>query len=409
MFGTRWRLMRLFGIPLYLDLSWLLILALLTWTFTEMLPHWMAVYYRGVRYTEGDYWLSGFLTAVGFFICIVLHELGHAITAHSHDIPTRGITLFLFGGVAELSDEPASPWSEFLMAAAGPAVTVVLMLLLGIAASAGYRYGWQPLLVVALGYLAFVNAIVLVFNLIPAFPLDGGRILRSILWGITGNLARATRWAAGIGQLFGWAIIIWGVVQIFFGNLIGFIWLCLVGWFLGNAARNSYAQVVVQQALRGVTVRRFMTPNPITVAPNLSLREWVEDYVYRYHRKIFPVAAEGVLSGYVDATDLAQVPPSEWDIHTVEEEMHRDIRPIAIGPDDEAMAALKRMQQTGVSRLLVVEDGRLVGVLSLKDLLHYLELKMELEAHAPTRPAPSGQPPESIAPETQERNEKSER
>jgi Zn-dependent protease/CBS domain-containing protein len=379
MFGTRWRLFRVMGIPLYLDPSWLIILALLTVTVAEILPGFVRAYYPGLDtgVSVWAYWVAGFCAALGFFACIVLHELGHAVAARSQTMPTRGITLFLFGGVAELGDEPPSAWSEFLMAVAGPAVTVALVLALGAAASLGYHQGWPPLLVVTLGYLTVINAMVLVFNLIPAFPLDGGRVLRSILWAVTGSVRRATRWAAGVGRVFSWVLIAWGVVQFFAGNWVGGIWLGLIGWFLGSAARSGYARVLMRQALQGEPVRHFMNPAPISVPAPLTLREWVEVYVYRYHRKVFPVVSDAQLVGYIETKDLAGVPRSEWEVRTVADVMHRELAPIAIRSDAEALDALKRMRQTESARLLVVDDGQLVGILSLKDLLRYLALELE--------------------------------
>ena len=201
MFGTRWRLFRILGIPVGLDASWLIILALVTWTiagiFTKLLP----------LDTSGMIWGLALATAVLFFICIVLHELGHAVVARVSRMPIRGITLFLFGGVAELEGEPPSARTEFLMAIAGPLVSVVLAATFWILRAIGTLYQWPAEVVVILSYLAWINTAVLIFNMVPAFPLDGGRVLRSILWGITGNLKKATRWASYLGQAFAWLLI----------------------------------------------------------------------------------------------------------------------------------------------------------------------------------------------------------
>jgi Zn-dependent protease/CBS domain-containing protein len=395
MFGTRWRLFRLFGIPIRIDLSWLVILALITWTVAGAFakpPEFLAQFYPegGLGLSEGGYLIMGLVAALLFFLCILLHEMGHALVARSVGMPIRGITLFLFGGVAELGDEPPSAGSEFAMAIAGPLVSVVLAVACGVLASVGARAGWPPVAVVVLAYLAFINGAVLVLNLLPAFPLDGGRVLRSILWGATGSVRRATRWASFLGQAFAWLLIAWGVVQFFFGNVLGGIWSGLIGLFLNSAARGSYQQVLIRQALEGEPVRRFMNTEPIVVPPDLDLRGWVEDYVYRYHRKAFPVGSDGRLEGYVTTQVLSHFPRSEWAAHTVGEVMERDLGPLTIVPDADAMQALGQMQRTGVSRLLVVEGGRLVGIISLKDLLRFLHLKLELEQHegAGRRPAP---------------------
>ena len=381
MFGTRWRLFRLLGIPIYVDPSWLIILALLTMTVAGLLPQLAGQYYPGVNLgiPPWGYWIAGLLAALAFFLCIVLHELGHAVAARSRNLPTRGITLFLFGGVAELTEEPRSPSDEFIMAIAGPVVSFVLAIGLGILSGIGFYGGWPPIVVIGLGYLAAINMMVLIFNLIPAFPLDGGRVLRSILWSTMGSVRRATWWAASAGRVFGWILIGWGMLNLFSGNWVGGIWFGLIGWFLTRAASSSYAQVLVRQILAGESVRRFMNPEPISVPPDISIRELVDDYVYHYHRKSFPVVQNGHPVGYIDTRDLGGAPRGEWEFRTVEEVMRRDLRPVSIGSDADALDALKQMQRTGVSRLLVIDAGRLVGILSLKDLLRFLSLKLELE------------------------------
>jgi Zn-dependent protease/CBS domain-containing protein len=373
MFGARWRLFRLLGIPISVDASWLIILALIVWSlsgiFHEQYPELHAV----------NYWVMGAVTALAFFACIVLHELGHAVVARSFGMPIRGITLFLFGGVAELEGEPPSAHSEFLMAAAGPFVSLILAVLFGSLAMVGNASGWTAEVVGVLAYLGWINGTVLVFNLIPAFPLDGGRVFRSILWGVTGNLRRSTRWASLVGRGFAFVLIALGVAQFFFGNMVGGIWTALIGLFLNNAARSSYQQIVVQEALRGEPVRLFMNREPIFVPPSLDLRHLVEDYMYRYHRKVFPVASDGHLEGIVSTRDLSKYPREEWPRHTVGEVMEHDLASATIPPDADALQALSKMQRTGRSRLLVTDGDHLVGIVSLKDLLRFLDQKIELQ------------------------------
>jgi Zn-dependent protease/CBS domain-containing protein len=397
MFGRRWTLFRLHGIPVSLDASWLVILALLTLSIGGALPELMHKYFAGAApITPAQYWLLGLIAALAFFGCILLHELGHAIVGRSRGMAIGGITLFLFGGVAELEEEPASAATEFLMAIAGPLVSVLLGVVCGLLAWVGYHGGWWPPAVILLGYLGAVNFVVLAFNLIPAFPLDGGRVLRSILWAITGNLQRATRWAATLGQLFAWLLIAWGVVNFFAGNWLGGIWMGLIGMFLNSAAQSSYQQVLIRGALQGEPVRRFMNPRPIIVPPTLDLGHWVEEYVYRFHLKTFPVGSLEHIDGFITTQALSQVPREAWPLHTVGEAMIRDIGPFTIAPDADAAVALAQMRQTGAGRLLVMDQDRLVGVISLKDLLQFLSLKLELEGddgangRPPSAPAAAG-------------------
>jgi len=373
MFGTRWRLFRLLGIPIYLDLTWLIILILLTGTLTEIFEEQV----RGLSLVE--YIAMALVTALAFFACIVLHELGHAVVARATGLPIRGITLFIFGGVAELGDEPRTAGGEFLMAIAGPIVSAVLGGLFLLLYAVGSAAGWPVPPLRVFSYLGWINWTVLLFNLVPAFPLDGGRVLRSILWGITGSLRRSTYWAALLGRGFGWLLIIGGVLAFFYLHDWSGIWMAIIGLFVNNAARGSYQQVLVRQALTGEPVRRFMNPQPIVVPPNTTLHQLVEDYVYRYHRKAFPVVADGKLAGYISTQLLSRHPRDEWDLHSVGDVMERDWKPLSIAPDADALNALSKMQRSGLSRLLVVEGEQLVGIVSLKDLLRFLHLKLELE------------------------------
>jgi len=298
----------------------------------------------------------------------------------------RGITLFLFGGVAELGDEPPSAATEFLMAIAGPVVSVILAGAFWLLAVVGYNSGWPHPLVIVLGYLGMINGLVLAFNLIPAFPLDGGRVLRSILWSVTGNMRRATYWASLSGQTFAWLLIAWGVMQFFTANWLGGIWMGMIGLFLNNAAQSGYQQVLVKQALQGEPVRRFMNPDPIVVPPSLDLLHWVEDFVYRHDRKTYPVVSNGHLEGYIETRMLTQIPRGEWDRHTVGEVMQHDLTALTIPPDADALDALGKMQRSGVSCLLVTLGDRLVGIISLSDLLRFLNLKLELEGMGESSP-----------------------
>lgn len=374
MFWNRWQLFRLLGIPIRIDASWLVILALLTWTlalqFQPELPGIAPILL----------WSLALLTALGFFLCIVLHELGHAVVARKADIPINGITLFVFGGVAEMEGEPATPLREFLMAIAGPLVTVVLTVLFGSLTLLGPTLHWAKSIQLVCWNLTLINVGVLIFNLVPAFPLDGGRVLRSILWGATGNLRRATYQASLVGRGFAFFLIVVGLLNMFGGNVVGGIWLGLIGLFLNNAAQSGYTSVLLREALTGEPVSRFMNRDPIVAPPWIDLREWVEDYVYRYHRKTFPVVRDGRLEGVISTQALTDIPREHWGEHTVGETMRRDLDALSISPKTDAMHALARMQSTGASRLLVVEDGQLVGIVSLKDLLRFFHLKLELES-----------------------------
>ncbi len=387
MFAARWRLFRLLGIPIYLDITWLIVLFLITASlfvqFSATLPGYTWLEYGGLA----------LITAIAFFVCIVLHELGHAVVARATGLPIRGITLFIFGGVAEMTEEPKSAGGEFVMAIAGPIVSAVLGALFLLLTAVGRSAGWPEPPLMAFQWLGVINLVLVAFNIVPAFPLDGGRVFRSILWAITGQLRKATYWASILGRGFGWLLIILGILSLFTpltggGGNLGGLWLIFIGWFIDRAARSSYQQVLLRQALGGEPVRRFMNPHPITVPQETQLRNFVEDYVYRYHRKAFPVGAEGRLDGFVTTQALANLPRDEWDAHTVADVMQRDLKPVSISPDADALKALGKMQRTGLSRLLVVEGDQLAGIVSLKDLLRFLHLKLELEGDGGDEPRP---------------------
>jgi Zn-dependent protease len=381
MFGARWQLVRAFGIPIKVDASWLLMLALATWTlasrvFSEALP-WLP---------RLDWWLLGLITALAFFGCILLHEMGHALVARALGIPIRGITLFLLGGVAEMRSEPQSPRAEFWMAIAGPVVSLFLSALFWLLASVGAAV-WPPAVLVILGYLAFINLTVLVFNMIPAFPLDGGRVLRSALWAIFRNVRRATFWASLLGQGFGWLLIGVAIAIALSGNLIGGILLGLIAYFLSDAARGGYRQVLIREMLAGEPVRRFMNPKPVVVPPTLSLRLFIEEFVYRHQRKVFPVADGDHLLGFIGTRALTKFPRAEWDRHTVAEAMRTDVAAVSVPPETDALEALSHMERADCARLLVTDGDRLLGVVTVKDVCRFLHLKQQLETGHTEGPA----------------------
>lgn len=373
MTGMRWHLFRLQGIPIRVDASWLLILALLTWTsavnFSEIAP--------GLTVTS--YWTMGLTTALAFFTCIVLHELGHALVAQKLGISLHGITLFLFGGVAEMEDEPPSARGEFLMAIAGPAVSAALAVIFWLLASVAAQLEWAVQIVAIFQFLTWINLSVLMFNMVPAFPLDGGRVFRSALWGAFGDLRRATYWASLAGRTFAWVLIALGMLQAVNGAILGGMWLILIGMFLNTAARVSYQQVLAKHLLRGEPIYRIMSAHPIVVPPSITLRQWVEDYVYRFRHKMFPVGTPEHIEGVISTKALAKYPRDQWESHFVGEVMRPDFDAIALPANADALEALEQMQRTGSPRLLVIEGGLLIGIVSLKDLLRFLELKRELE------------------------------
>ncbi len=373
MFGKRVTLFRLLGFEVRVDLSWLVLAALITWSLAVgVFPH----YYQSL--TPETYWWMGVIGAAGLFFSILFHEFCHSLVARRFGLPMRGITLFIFGGVAEMEDEPPSPKAEFYMAVAGPLSSIVL----GIAFyAAAYLMADISTVIPVRGvvaYLATINWVLAAFNLIPAFPLDGGRVLRAALWQWKKNLRRATRIASQIGAGFGFFLIFVGVANFLLGNIIGGIWQFMIGMFLRSAAESSYRQVVYRKALEGETVERFMNPQPVTAPPSISIKELVEAYIYRYHFKLFPIMENDKLLGCITTRRVKEIPREEWDRWKVGDVLEHCSDANTIGPASSALQTLRLMGKTGNSRLMVVKGERLVGIISLKDIMGYLTVKLEL-------------------------------
>ncbi len=374
MFGRSITLFKLFGFAVRIDFTWIFIAVLVTWSLaTGLFPQ------KSPGLGAVTYWVMGGAGALGLFLSIIFHELCHSLVARRFGLVMSGITLFIFGGVAEMTDEPPSPKAEFLMAGAGPLSSLVL---------GGVAFGVHQLLAGSAGtavlavfdYLALINVLLALFNLIPAFPLDGGRMLRAVLWGRKGNIKWATRVTSSIGSGFGMVLIILGVLAFIRGNFIFGIWWFMIGMFLRGAAGQSYRQLVLRRALEGEPVRRFMSGDPVTVDPDTYVRDLVEHYIYRTHHKLYPVVDDGRLQGCVTLDRVKEIPREKWDWTRVGELASGCSEENTVGPEVDAMEALTRMRRHGVSRLMVVDNGKLVGILSLKDLVGFLSMKVELDA-----------------------------
>lgn len=374
MFGRGIHLFTLFGFEVKLDWSWFIIAILLAWSLAaNIFPQFFP------DLSTATYWWMGIAGVVGLFISIVLHEFGHSVAARKFGIPMKGITLFVFGGVAEMGGHPPTPKSEFVMAIAGPIVSIVLAGLFVLMTWFSAVSGWADSVQAVFGYLAWINVVVTVFNLVPAFPLDGGRVLRSALWAWKNDLRWSTRIASRFGIGFAFLLMAWGVVSFVFGNFIGGIWAVLIGMFIRAASQMSYQQVLVREVLEGEPVRHFMSPNPITVPDSTSVKEIVDNYVYRYPYKTFPVVHENELVGCISVDQLKQIPREEWAGRTAASLATPCSSKNTVDPDADAAKALFTMSQNQTSRLMVVDHGRLLGIVALKDLMNFLSRRIELE------------------------------
>jgi Zn-dependent protease/CBS domain-containing protein len=375
MFERKIKLFKLMGFEVGIDPSWVVIAILIAWSLST---GWFPFQYKNL--STQTYWIMGIVGALGLFLSIIVHEFSHSLAARTFGLEMTGITLFIFGGVAEMKDEPPSPKAEFIMAVMGPVASIVMGLIFYGLRFFGQGQGLSTPVNGVLGYLAYINLILAGFNIVPAFPLDGGRVLRAILWGIKGNLRWATRVTSQIGSGFGILLIFLGILSFFQGNFIGGMWWFLIGLFIRGAAKASYQQLLTRRALEGESVSRFMKSDPVTVNPSITLQELVDDYVYKYHFKMFPVVSNGnSLSGCITTRQVKDVPREEWDKKTVGDIADDCSSENTIDKNADAMEALSAMNRNGNSRLMVVDQGRLVGVITLKDMLSLLSLKVEME------------------------------
>ncbi len=374
MFRKTIRLFRLFGIPVELDLSWILILVLVTWTFaTGYYPE----NFPGL-FSIGERWLVGFVTALLLFVSILLHEFSHSLVAMRNGIPIRKITLFMFGGVAQMDREVNDPVIELKMAAAGPLMSVILVALFYVLSLLFRNVFIVPVL---LRSLANLNIAVIVFNMVPGFPLDGGRILRAAIWHRTGNVQRATRITSRIGSGFAIFLMLTGFFFfIRYGSFIGGLWLIFIGFFLRQAAKSGYIMVAFKEALGHMRVAEIMQSDVVTVDTSITLSSLVDDYFLRYHYSSFPVVENDMLRGIVTLEDLKSVARERWHEATVGEVLNASFVASALHPRDPAEKLLQLIMRKGYERLPVVDDdGAVIGIVTRRGLMSTIKIMTSLK------------------------------
>lgn len=359
------------GIPIHIHYSWLLIFILITWS--------LGMGYFPQEYPElssSVQFLMGAVTSLLFFGSVLLHELGHSWVALRNQIPVRSITLFIFGGVAQIEEEPHSPGVDFWVAIAGPLTSLCLGGIFGLI--------WLfdrniPYLAAPSSYLMRINFVLALFNLIPGFPLDGGRVLRAIIWKVKQDKHQATQIASGIGQFVAFGFIAFGILQIFQGNLFNGLWLAFIGWFLEQAATSTQAESNLQQALKNITVGQVMQREHPHISGLLTLRQVVDDYILNGGRSYFCVTEpEGKLQGCLTLQDISKIPQNQWPYISVKSVAVPLDRMVTVSPHTQLLAALHIMDRAGVSRVPVIENGQIVGILSREDVLHFIRIKTEL-------------------------------
>jgi Zn-dependent protease/CBS domain-containing protein len=365
------RLFKIAGIDININISWIIILVLLTWS---LATGWFSVLYPG--WSTATYWLVSLISALLLFVSVLLHELAHSLVARMRGLSVKSITLFIFGGVSNIEQEPTSPGIEFQMAFVGPLVSLLIG---GIAflLSLPLRGVNSPLTAI-LSYLAITNVLLGIFNLIPGFPLDGGRVLRSIIWAVTGSLQSATRVATMVGQVIAYLFIFWGIWLFFGGNVLNGIWIGFIGWFLLLSAQSANSQSMLQAMFRGVTVGEVMNPTPITVPANISLQELVDNYFLPRGLRSALVIQDDQLAGLITLGDIRHVPREQWGQVLVGHVMIPLDRLHVVSPQQNLNDVLPLMVSRDVNQLPVMENGRLVGVLSRDAIMRYLEVRRSL-------------------------------
>jgi Zn-dependent protease len=372
---------RIFGIPVALDYSWFVIFALLTWM--------LAGSYYPAEFKNWPpllYWVMGAVTAIMLFVSVLLHELGHSVIALSYKIPVRSITLFLFGGVAQIEAEPPSAIAEFFIAVGGPLVSLALAILFhAVQPLAG---GIEPLVGLA-KYLAYINLALVLFNLIPGYPLDGGRVLRAIVWAITGNMRRSTLIAANVGRFFAFLLIFIGVWQMFNGNFGGGLWIAFIGWFLDNAASVQIGQVVFQGLLTGHPVSQAMSTQYAIIPEDLTLQRLVDERILGTAQRNFLVERGDKTVGLVTLHRIKEVPRDQWADTRAAQIMLPLEQLKCVDPNTELASALEMMDRNGFNQMPVVLDRHIVGMLSREDVITFLRTLLEFGASPSQQPKPS--------------------
>lgn len=364
------RIGKIAGIEIFLHVSWLIILVLLTWS---LATGWFPPLYSG--WSTLTYWLVSLFASLLLFASVLLHELAHALVAQRRGLPVKNITLFIFGGVSNIEQEPKSPGVEFQMALVGPLTSLVIG---GLAFLLVFTIGGTSPLAAILGYLAVANVLLGLFNLVPAFPLDGGRVLRSIIWKLSGSVRTATRAATLAGQGIAYLFILGGIWLIFGGYLLDGLWIGFIGWFLLSGAQAANSQAMLETMFKGVTVREVMDPNPVTAPANISLQKLVDDLFLPHGWRSAFVIQVDQLAGLITLSDIRHIPRDEWALTLVGLAMTPVEKLHVVSPQQSLNDVLPLMVTRDVNQLPVVEEGRLVGVLNREDIVRFVEIRRGL-------------------------------
>ena len=364
---------RILGIPIGLDYSWFLIFALLTWS---LATSYFPAEFKNWPVTQ--YWIVGAATVILMFGSVLLHELGHSVVALRYKIPVRSITLFVFGGVAQIGAEPPSAIAEFWIAIAGPITSFALAILFGLLQPLVGAFG--PLLAIA-RYLAYINGALALFNLIPGFPLDGGRVFRAVIWGTTHSLRQATLIAAGLGRFIAYLFIILGVWQMFTGNFGNGLWIAFIGWFLESAASSQIHQQTIHDLLAGHHVTDAMRRDYTSILPNTTLEQLINKHILGNGQRSLVVKQDEQVAGLLTLHNVKAISSSDWLTTTAAQVMIPFAQMKWIRPEADLVDALGEMDRDGVNQLPVMTGNQILGILGRDDVISFLRTVSEFSRH----------------------------
>lgn len=367
------RVGKIIGVEIKLHYTWFVIFTLVTWTLAQ---GYMPQQYPGLP--SALYWVIGAVAALLLFASVLFHELCHSYVAKRQGLPVPAITLFLFGGVSQIAEEPQNPNLEFRIALVGPLSSFALAALLGAAWYWAVALNLSSVIAAPLQYGALINILLGAFNLIPAFPLDGGRLFRAKVWKWKNDLVAATRLSTKVAEGFAYALMFTGFLVILFGVWIGGLWLIFIGWFLRNGAEASLKQTIVSQALADVAVGNVMTQQVVAVKPHLPVAEVVDGYFYRYKHGGFPVVQDGRFGGVITVHDVQKIPREKWRSTLVRDAMTPAEKIISARPEEPAVEAMIKLSRHDVGRLPVLKEGRIVGIITRSDLMRVIKTRTEL-------------------------------
>ncbi|HWQ89584.1 MAG TPA: site-2 protease family protein [Desulfitobacteriaceae bacterium] len=361
------------GIQLEVNISWFVVFALVTFT--------LATSYFPQNYPDWDpvlNWVLGSIIALLLFASVLLHELAHSLVSASQGIPVSKISLFIFGGLAQIEKEPDEPGKELKIAIVGPATSVFLFVLFTLLAKIVAFLALSEVTVVLLNYVADVNLVLAIFNMVPAFPLDGGRVLRALIWYFKGNLKNATKIASSLGSIFGYFLIFVGILGVLTGLIINGIWFIFIGWFINQASQSSYEQMVMSDIFNKIHVSEFMSDNIMLVDSHQSVQELIDNYFYKYRFASFPVGKNNEIIGIIDRNSVLNIPKEAWSQTSVEDIIVPLQDNLIVSPDDTVTVAMTKLFSNGIGRVLVMEQTRLRGIVSRTDILNYIRIHSQL-------------------------------